>query len=297
MEYSPTQYILGIKVNYALTMKGVLSIIENQFLTDGNKHYVCTTNPEFIMLAQTDPGFKKIINESDLSIPDGVGVVQALEYQQAVQNYKKDISFIAHALVKGLSIGITAIYSDKLLKKKIKGVELTEKMCALAEQKGYTVFLLGGRLRDKTGKHIIQDMDMAEIAAQKLKNKYPKLQIIGATSRFNRSAADDAITADYINSCMKQHGVEHIDFMFVAYEQAYQEKWIVRNRDKINVKVSVGIGSTLDYISESMKYSPKMFDRMNLEWLYKLIIQPWRFKRIVRAFPVFPIKVFFDSLK
>ncbi|RJR27985.1 WecB/TagA/CpsF family glycosyltransferase [candidate division WWE3 bacterium] len=292
------KYILNTKINTGLDMKDVLSVIENKYLTDGNTHYVCTTNPEFIMLAQQDKEFLDIINNSDLSLPDGAGVLQAIDYLDDVSHYEKNVLYPIRCLLKGFKIGLGSFKNDQYVRRKIRGVELVDNLCQLSSEKRYSVFLLGGRLKDKRGRLIEStDKDIAELAAQKLTEKYPGINIIGASSKFHRSAQDDEITLRYIKDCMSKHNTSHLDFLFVAYEQGHQEKWIVRNAHKINAKVSIGVGSTLDYMAGTMKYSPNIYNRLNLEWLYKLITQPWRLKRIINAFPLFPFRVFIDSLQ
>ena len=67
--------ILGVRIDFGLNMEKALDIIENKLLKDGENHIVCTTNPEFVVDAQEDSEFKKIINDSSLSVPDGVGVI------------------------------------------------------------------------------------------------------------------------------------------------------------------------------------------------------------------------------
>ncbi len=65
---------------------------------------------------------------------------------------------------------------------------------------------------------------------------------------------------------------------------------------KIPAKLSVGVGGTFDYISMVKHRAPDLMIDLNLEWLYKLITQPWRIKRIISAYPIFPLRVYLSSL-
>jgi len=69
------------------------------------------------------------------------------------------------------------------------------------------------------------------------------------------------------------------DLLFVALGMAKQEKWIVKNLPKLNVKVAMGVGGALDQIAKPWLRAPLLVRRAGLEWLYRLILQPWRLKR------------------
>jgi exopolysaccharide biosynthesis WecB/TagA/CpsF family protein len=109
--------------------------------------------------------------------------------------------------------------------------------------------------------------------------------------------SDDLHTLGFMHQCMQEQHVDSIDFFFVAYGHPSQEKFIVRNMNQIPAKVSIGVGGTFDYISKIKSRSPEYLISMNLEWLYKLITQPWRFNRIIRAYPIFPLHVYLASLR
>ena len=63
------------------------------------------------------------------------------------------------------------------------------------------------------------------------------------------------------------------------------------------MEVSVGVGGAFDYVVGSQSYAPSWIRKLNLEWLYRLFMQPWRVGRIITAFPYFPLHVFIGSLK
>ena len=293
-----SQKILGVKVDFELSFEDVLKTIEEKYLVDGKTHIICTTNPEFVMDAQNDEDFKKIINESDMSIPDGTGVIYAKNYIDKIAKIKKDIMFPIKAFATGCSIGLSSLFNkNHIIKERLTGVDLTYRICELSSRNKYNIFLLGGRHKNAVGKSLdISDSDMATETANVLAGMYPGLNIVGATSRFNSSLEHDQQTVDYIKQCMNEKDVDHIDFLFVAYGHSKQEKWIQRNKDKIFAKVSIGCGGTFDFIVGNCKLPPEIYINKNLGWLYRLIKQPWRIKRVFKAFPIFPLKVYFESV-
>src|SRR3989338_5459360 len=69
------------------------------------------------------------------------------------------------------------------------------------------------------------------------------------------------------------------DILFVAFGHIKQEKWIGKNLKKIPVKVAMGVGGAFDYLSGEVMRAPKFIRVLGLEWLFRLILQPWRIKR------------------
>ena len=289
-------YILNVKVDMEKTTEDIIKDI-GKLVSNDKLHIICTTNPEFIIQAQKDEEFLNIINNCDISIPDGYGVVLAYNYMYRVSRSAiKYFKGIRYFLI-GINVFFDAILNKNIKGECIRGVDLFFDICEYAEKNDKTVFLLGGRQKDFLGRNVTIDVDLASIAASKLKEKYENLRIIGATSKFSYKEKDDQDTLDHIKHCMQSTNVDHIDFLFVAYGHSNQEKWINRNAYKIPAKVSIGVGGTLDYVVYPGKRAPKIFIKYKLEWFYKLITQPWRVKRIINAFPIFPIKVYLSSLK
>jgi len=292
--------ILGVRIDFGFTLDSALNFIEDNLLKDRNNHIVCTTNPEFIVDAQEDPEFKKIINESSLSTPDGIGVVYARKYIDKVNTYKKNFLFPLKALLYGVWLGISTFLSGSrnIKNERITGVDLTYKICELSAKKGYSIFFLGGRRKNAVGKlSDSSDSDVSNMAEEKIKKMYPNVNIVGSTSKFNRDPKDDEKTVDFIKDCMRKKSVNNIDFLFVAYNHIYQEKWIMRNKDKISAKVSIGCGGTFDFIVGNCHLPPTIYAKNNLGWLYRLFKQPWRYKRILKAFPIFPMKIYLNSIE
>lgn len=236
--------ILGVKVDKATYEEALQKA--KRLIDGGGKHYIVTPNPEFIVLAQKDAEFRKILNSASLSIPDGIGLVWAAKILR------------------------------KNLPERVTGVDLLEGLAALAAEHGFNIFLLGG----KEG--------VAAKAADVLKIRYPKLEIAGIYGG-KAEPEFDALTRSHLVS-------KKIDILAVAYGPPRQEKWIARNLPYIDVKLAIGVGGALDYISGQKKRAPRFVQKIGLEWFYRLISEPRRLKRQL-SLPYFALLVFKNRFK
>ena len=288
--------ILGVRVDFGMTMDDVIDRIE-QAILDGNiRGLICTTNPEFIIEAQKDQEFKRLVNTSVISVPDGIGVLAAEYYLEEAEKVEDGFLRIFKLLYLGMKTGFKTIKGD-FKSKRITGVALSERMFKLSADKNYSIFLLGGWPKTILGKNMKLDGDFANKTAEAMRKKYPSVNIVGATSKYNRKKEHDEITLEHIRNRMKEVNIDTIDIMLVAYTQNTQEKWIDRNSSKVPVKISMGVGGTFDYLIGYYKKVPDIFTNMGLDWVFRLFTQPFRFRRIINAFPIFPIKIFLESIK
>jgi N-acetylglucosaminyldiphosphoundecaprenol N-acetyl-beta-D-mannosaminyltransferase len=288
--------ILGVRVNMGLNTQEVVDIAENMINDENSGHYICTTNPEFIMEAQKDTKFKEIINSSDLSVPDGVGIIAAGEYLDGISVLERNRMFLSKSILLGFKVGLKTLFGN-YSKKRITGVLLAEKLFELSSKKKYSVFLLGGWPRDWLGRNIEVEEDFATLTGKVVEKKYPGVFIVGSASKFSFEEKDDGETILFLKNKMKEKNIEKIDILMVAYGQNNQEKWIARNADRIPAKLSIGLGGTFDYISGHNKQIPSIITVLGLEWLFRLFTQPFRIRRIINAFPIFPIEIFLSSIK
>jgi len=83
-----------------------------------------------------------------------------------------------------------------------------------------------------------------------------------------------------------------------GYGAPRQDMWIYENLPKLpSIRVAAGVGGTFDFMSGTIKRAPKIFRSLGLEWLWRLLRQPWRIQRINRAVIIFPILVLLDRFK
>ncbi|MBI4036772.1 WecB/TagA/CpsF family glycosyltransferase [Candidatus Daviesbacteria bacterium] len=209
--------VLGVKIDDVSMDEALETVhgwLKKSFGYAQDKHYIVTPNPEFLITAQKDLEFKRILNEADLSIPDGVWLKLS---------------------------GV---------KNTVPGVDLMEKLVEKSTDWAVTVGFLGGR------------NGVAEKAVKCLLQKYPEIKITFAIS--------DPPTSFHLPPT---------DLLFVAFGHPKQEKWIAENLSYIPVKIAMGVGGAFDYISGKVPRAPKFLRDFGLEWLFRLIAQPWRIKR------------------
>lgn len=138
------------------------------------------------------------------------------------------------------------------------GIDLMEALVKVAAEKGFTAGFLGGR------------EEVAKKTAECLKKKYPKLKVVFAES--GGQVDEDGKSLKSLKSL-------NCDILFVAFGPPKQEKWIAKNLAKLPVKVAMGVGGAFDIISGKVPRAPKWLRNLGFEWLFRLVVQPWRIKR------------------
>ncbi len=172
--------------------------------------------------------------------------------------------------------GIGIVYASKILgdpiKERVAGIDLVyEILPYLAEQKK-SIYLLGA------------NPGVAETAAKNLAEKHPGLVIAGTHDGY---FTDDEKVIGLINEASP-------DFLMVCLGFPKQEFWINKYKDRLNAKVAIGAGGTLDVFAGTVLRAPEFYQKHGIEWLYRLIKQPSRFVRML-SLPKFGLKVLFKG--
>jgi N-acetylglucosaminyldiphosphoundecaprenol N-acetyl-beta-D-mannosaminyltransferase len=292
-----TQKILGTKVNTGLDKKNFMRLVVKG-IDNPSSNYICTVNPEFIMRAKDEEEFRNAINNSYLSVPDGVGVLMAIKYLKDVATKKGNFLYrvITHFFA-GLSVGINSILRRDYLGERLAGSELIYDILALAEEKGYSIFLLGGWEKTFFGKMKSESGQIARRTAERIQEMYPRLKIVGAESDFRFDEDSDNESLNLIRESMSSQSLEQLDILLTAFPFGEQEKWLARNLHNIPASLGIGVGASFDFILGTQVSAPLFVKKLNLEWLFRLITQPWRYRRVLAAFPVFPLSLFVSSVK
>lgn len=144
---------------------------------------------------------------------------------------------------------------------KVSGIDLVKRIFSMHTNKKTRFFLFGG----KPG--------TAEAAGENLLKLYPGIEITGCRSGYF-SENDQKSIINQINS-------SNSDILLAALGAPKQEKWIHENKEKLNVRICIGVGGTLDVFAGKAKLAPEFFRRNGLEWLYRLYKEPWRYKRML----------------
>lgn len=292
-----TQEIFGVKVNFGLTKDTFIKKVD-EAIRNSSSDYICTVNPEFIMRAKKEQEFKDAINNAYMSVPDGAGVLMANRYLNNVKVKEGSILYRTLSyLLTGLGTGLNSILYKKEYGDRLAGSELIYDICERAEQKEYTIFLLGGWAKTFSGKMLTESGEIAQKTADRLRELYPGIKIVGAESDFRFDEDSDEKSIQLIKNSMAEHSLERLDILMTALPFGEQEKWLARNLHKIPASLGIGLGASFDFILKTQKPAPKIFKSLNLEWLFRLITQPWRYKRVLTAFPAFPFLLYIDSLK
>jgi len=235
--------ILGVRVD-KVTTEGVLRTMEC-YIREGRPHQVVTLNPEFVMEAQRNPEFRVTLEEADLALPDGSGLLWASRLLR------------------------------QPLPERVTGSDALPLIAQMSARRGYRLYLLGAAA------------GVADRAAAALIRDNPGLQIVGTYAGSPDPVQEDEIIA--------QIRAASPDFLFVAYGAPNQDLWIHRNLTRLGVPVCMGIGGTLDFIAGVAVRAPRWMRRIGLEWLHRLLRQPWRWRRML-ALPKFTYLVMRQAL-
>jgi len=209
--------VLGVGVT-STELAEVLAKIDDFLAKTGKMRLIVTVNPEFVMLAQDDSEFRKILNSADLAIADGVGLKLA---------------------------GV---------KRVVPGRKVVE-----AIVRKYRVFYLGSRVA----------AEMAKKFGGKYDNGHKDIR-----RTMNHESTNQRII-NKINSYRP-------DILLVAYGAPWQEKWLWANRHRLKAKIGMGVGGTFDFLVGKAAVPPEWLNKIGLEWLWRLLHEPWRWRRQLR---------------
>ena len=144
------------------------------------------------------------------------------------------------------------------LPERVAGIELLEQICRRGAEQGWRVYLLGA----KPG--------VAEAAAERLMQKYPGLNIVGC---------DDGYFRDREQQAIERIRQAEADILFAALGMPYQEQWLYQHRQELGCSVAVGVGGSFDVLAGLVKRAPKLWQKLKLEWLWRLLSDPKRWRR------------------
>lgn len=166
--------------------------------------------------------------------------------------------------------GVGIVWSARLLGKpvpaRVTGSDGIHHICARAAQAGWRVYFLGAA------------PGVAAQAAAILQSEYPGLVVAGTHS--GSPSAEDWLEIEAILR------VARADLLFVAFGHPKQDFWIHTHRGDLPVQVAIGVGGAFDFIAGVSTRAPLWMRRLGIEWLHRLLTQPWRWRRMLKL-PVF----------
>lgn len=224
-----------------LTMAETLNEIE-KLIQKKNCSYVVTPNVDHIVRLEKDEELQKVYKNASLILTDGKPLIWISKW------YKTPI------------------------KEKISGSDLFPRVCQLAANKNYTMYLLGAA------------EGVADTAARNLMKKYPGLNIVGTYSPpfgFKKNEQE-------MNKIKTQIQDVHPDILIVGLGCPKQEKFMYYHCKELGVPISFGLGASIDFEAGNIKRAPKWMSNHGLEWLYRFSKEP---KRLFKRYFVDDLKI------
>jgi N-acetylglucosaminyldiphosphoundecaprenol N-acetyl-beta-D-mannosaminyltransferase len=234
-----TVSILGLPIA-VLTMEEVLNWAEAK-LESQEVAQIITANAEIIYRAYRDPQLADLFKKAAVITADGAGVVWA---------------------------------SEKLntpLPERVTGVDLTQRLLALASQKNWSVYFLGAK------------PEVVKQAVLRTLSKYPHLQIVGYQHGY--------FCKQEISQIVSKIQQAKPDLLLVAMGAPRQEIFIQEYLPQLNTKLAMGVGGTFDILAGTAARAPLWMQKHGLEWFYRLCRQPWRIGRML-SLPRFIMAVY-----
>ena len=208
-----------------------------------NHGQIVTLNPEMINYAAKDKQFSDIISNSELVIPDGIGVEIGLK-------------ILGHKV------------------KRIAGIDFGKLLIEKFYKNGKSIALVGAK------------PEVLDLAVKNLKDEYNGINIV--YSHHGYFDDEDKIKNDLISS--------DPDLVLAALGSPKQEIFLFSLKDKLPNSVMIGLGGSFDVWAGVVERAPAFYRKLGLEWLYRTIKQPERFKRIFPTLPLFVFKVLKERL-
>jgi N-acetylglucosaminyldiphosphoundecaprenol N-acetyl-beta-D-mannosaminyltransferase len=190
---------------------------------------------------------------------------------------RRDPAFLAVLQAADLCLpdGVGLLWASRWLRQplreRVAGSDLVYEIAGLAAERGWRIYLLGG------------GPGVAEDAATLLTMLYPQLNVAGTYAGSPDTAENEAI--------LRRVNRSGADILYVAFGAPRQDKWIARNRLALtHARIAMGVGGSLDFITGRANRAPIRVQRLGLEWLHRLIQEPWRWRRML-ALPRFALRV------
>ena len=184
------------------------------------------------------------------------------------EQIKTLINDATYQIPDGVGILIASRLKGGAIQSRVTGVDMMDRLLKFASDEGKKVFMYGAK------------EEVVATAKVKIEEKYPSIQITGYSNGYTKDQ-------DELVRKINESGAEII---FVALGSPRQELWIRDHMKDLNVKVYQGVGGSFDVFAGNVKRAPSFFRKAGLEWFYRLITDPKRFKRQL-ALPKFLFKI------
>jgi N-acetylglucosaminyldiphosphoundecaprenol N-acetyl-beta-D-mannosaminyltransferase len=259
------------------------------FLSAKGKAQIVKANTEFLQRAMSEGTFREVIQSASLVFADGKGVLWAAKYLSLPLTripVLRQLQAVWQMVFSGASLVFSPGYCQSPITENIPGVEALFLMLGVAEKNKAEVFFFGA------------SQDDLEKAIEAIKKKFPKLKISGSLNGYDFQENKEINPVSVINNTKAK-------LLIVALGSPLQEYWISENlKDLKNIRVAVGEGGTMAFLSGTFKRAPKWVQKISLEWLWRLFANRSltpnsgnRAKRIWQGVPVFIVRTIAYKLR
>jgi N-acetylglucosaminyldiphosphoundecaprenol N-acetyl-beta-D-mannosaminyltransferase len=191
-------------------------------------------------------------------------------YAKDNPDYKRIVQSADMVVPDGTGIIIASRILNQPIRERVTGFDLTIRLLEHANENKWRIYLLGGR--EETNQKAVENIH----------SQYPHVQIVGSHHGF----------FDWENNTVSSQIQDASpDLIFVALGFPKQEQWIAKNYALYSKGLFMGVGGSIDVLAGEVKRAPHIWQRLNLEWFYRLITQPTRWRRMM-AIPKFLIQIY-----
>lgn len=177
-------------------------------------------------------------------------------------SYKRMVESSDYIVPDGAGIILASRYFKKYIPERIPGYELMIDILAYADSQRLSCYFLGAKEQ------------VNDAVVEKVSRSYPNLKISGHHHGY--FSLDDPEIANLVKSA-------NPDIILVALGSPRQEEWITNHIDLFEKGLFMGVGGSFDVLSGQVKRAPEKWIKLNLEWLYRLLKQPYRWRRILKT--------------
>ncbi|MBQ7970921.1 MAG: WecB/TagA/CpsF family glycosyltransferase [Clostridia bacterium] len=195
--------------------------------------------------------------ESKIVVTPNAEILQMYSTDPAMKEALEKADYI---VPDGVGVLLAAKRLGTPLKEKVAGVELSRNLLEKAAKEGGNVYLLGA----KPG--------VAAEAKRCLEEEIPGISIVGVRDGYFKPEDEPAIIEE-INAL-------DVDMLFVCLGAPKQELWMAEHKSDLKIGVMLGLGGSLDIFSHTLKRAPQWMINCRIEWLYRVIKEPYRIGRI-----------------
>ncbi|PWJ96169.1 N-acetylmannosaminyltransferase [Oceanotoga teriensis] len=215
----------------------------------------------------------KIIKESiNNNEKTWIITLNALMYMEYLNNetYKQAIKKANYSIPDGIGI-VKYLRKRGVFSERCTGIDTMKEICDYSSKNKLRIFLLGSKEN-----YVFK-------ATEKIEEEFG-VKVSGYSDGFFDQTREKNIV-DKINE-------SKADVLFVGMGIPKQEDFILRNIDNINCKFFMGVGGSIDVFSGEMKRAPVFYQKIGAEWLYRMIVEPKRFKKLPELFKFYS-KIYF----